>query len=331
MGELDEIERIGSGDIPDGEERNKVLSCFNDPDKEFLVKNALYQRLENINPEVQNGLSIEKLNKLWQKIEAKSHAKSGSFKLQMLYWGAAILILGFFIGNFYRASDQKNGNDTFCTAVAPKGSVSEITLPDSTHIFLNSGSRIRYASSEKNNLREVYLEGEAWFKVKKSAITPFVVHTGTYDVRVMGTEFNVKTYDEENEVVTTLEQGSIQIESGGKFKLEKNIRLVPGEQLVLNKATKSLTLSHVKPENYSAWRDNSLVFNNIEVKDLIVLLERRYDVDIDIIDQEILAYHYDGVIRSESIFKVLDILEKTLPIKYVIKDQKIKILKRLNN
>jgi ferric-dicitrate binding protein FerR (iron transport regulator) len=216
----------------------------------------------------------------------------------------------------------------YYTAVAPKGSVSEIILPDQTVIFLNSGSEIKYASGLNAKTREVFLKGEAWFNVEKSEEVPFIVHTPFYDVRVLGTEFNVKAYAEDADVVTTLEEGTIRIEPAKNFKTEKNIILQSGEQLVFNKQQKTLHVKQVNPRIYSSWKDNKLIFINMSLEKLFTLLERKYGVEIEVPDKSILKYHYDGTIKNETIIEVLNILQKTLSIEYEIKDQKVRILKK---
>ena len=79
---------------------------------------------------------------------------------------------------------------------------------------------------------------------------------------------------------------------------------------------------------FTAWKDNKLIFINMNLKELIVVLERKYGVDIEITDNIILDYHYDGAIKNETILEVLDLLKETLPINYKIEDQSILITKK---
>jgi ferric-dicitrate binding protein FerR (iron transport regulator) len=245
-----------------------------------------------------------------------------------MYLTAAALILGLIVGVLIPKGLFQPGKASFYTAIAPPGSVSEAVLPDSTHVFLNAGSTLRYAPVAGNEVREVFLEGEAWFDVKHSKKIPFIVHTGFYDIRVMGTKFNVKAYKEDDEVITTLENGKVQAESAGSFRMEKAVVLMPGEQLVYKKQDHSLEVNRVSPPVYSSWKDNKLIFINMSLRELIILLERKYGVDILVADQDILNYHYDGTIKNETIVEVLNILQETLPVYYEINDQTIKILKK---
>jgi ferric-dicitrate binding protein FerR (iron transport regulator) len=203
-----------------------------------------------------------------------------------------------------------------------------MVLPDNTIVYLNAGSQLKYAIEEQNGKREVFLEGEAWFDVTQNEKKPFVVHTSFYDVNVTGTQFNVKAYKNDAEITTTLEEGSVQITSSENFKLPENIALRPGEQLVYSSAKKAIDVKNVETRMFTAWKDNKLIFINMNLKELFVVLERKYGVDFQVTNNVILDYHYDGTIKDESILEVLDLLKETLPVKYKIENQTVLITKK---
>jgi len=238
---------------------------------------------------------------------------------------AAVLVLGLTIGMGFSLL-QKSDSLEF-TARAPGGSVSHLLLPDSTIVYLNADSEITYAHDAGKNRREVTLDGEAWFRVKGDPKKPFRVRTGFYDVVVTGTEFNVRAYRLDNQIVTTLVEGSVRISPTEDFKmnLEKNLR--PGQQLVYNREDHTIVTRKVDPRYYTSWKDNKLVFINMNLSDLVVLLERKYGVEIDVSDRSILQYHYDGTIKNEGILEIMDLLKITLPIEYQVVGQKIIITK----
>jgi ferric-dicitrate binding protein FerR (iron transport regulator) len=200
-----------------------------------------------------------------------------------------------------------------------------MVLPDGSIIFLNSDSRIRYSIDGEKGVREVFLDGEAWFDVEKNKKKPFVVHTPFYDVNVTGTQFNVKAYEADRHVTTTLEEGQVVIHSTENYQFTENVVLKPGEQIVLNKDSQELVLKEVNTKWYTSWKDNKLIFVNMDMKDLIVLLERKYGVDIEVKNKAILDLHFDGTLKNETIIEILDIIKKTLPINYKIVGQKIEI------
>lgn len=324
------LDQLRTGVLTDGGQK-EVLSLFHDPAQEYSLKNEIYRQLDNFEstPVISAGAD-EEFNRLWKRIES-DRLKAGTRPIKgnaIVYWAAAALIVGLLFGALLPKKLLHKQEEVFYTAIAPKGSVSETILPDSTHVFLNAGSSIRYAAGEGNEFREVYLSGEAWFDVKHSKKVPFLVHTGFYDICVMGTRFNVKAYREDDQVTTTLETGKIRVESALHFKVEKNITLLPGEQLIYRKRNHSMEVNKVNPPVYSSWKDNKLIFINMSLRELIILLERKYGVKIQVADSDILDYHYDGTIKNETIVEVLNILQETLPVYYEINDQTIKIKKK---
>lgn len=271
---------------------------------------------------------IAETEKEWTRFLSKIHKQvpANFFRfrtnLQIIFRIAAVFIIGVFIGGLvikYSVKDEL----VYMKSIAPKGSISQMVFADGTEVFLNAGSEIRYSPDAKQKKREVYLKGEAWFNVTKNKKNPFVVHTPFYDVNVTGTRFNVKAYEEDYESSATLEEGEIRISSSDTYKLAENIILKPGEQLTLDRRTKEINIRQVESKYYSSWKENKLIFLNMDFSELIVLLERKYGVEIKINDADILKYHYTGTIKSESILEILEIIKHTMPIQYKIEGQEI--------
>lgn len=310
------------------EQRQELLSLFHQADVEFSLKENLLDDLQKTSVPATNNQFFDAIfEKLWlrRKIEVKSRDFGTRLSVRFAQW-AAILVVGLFLGYYFDAF-KKASSPIYYTSVTPKGSVSEMLLPDGTHIFLNSGSKISYSVEGANNRREIFLVGEAWFQVAKMKEKPFLVHTSTYDIWVTGTSFNVKAYPEEKDVTTTLEEGHVSVKSSGNLKLAEDIMLKPGEQLIYNAESKNIRVQEVNTKWYTSWKDNKLVFVNMSLKDLAVLLERKYGIEIEIVDQGILDYHYDGTIKDETILEILEILKRTLPIQYRIVNQRVVIQK----
>lgn len=310
-------------------QRQEFLSLFHQSNVEFKLKENLLEDLNRTDNPLKNKQFFDAIfEKLWskRKIDVKSYYPTRQISVRFGQW-AAILITGLFLG-YYISSVKRESAPVYYTSVAPKGSVSEMLLPDGTHIFLNSGSEIKYTVDGSDHMREIFLTGEAWFEVAKMKEKPFLVHTSFYDVQVIGTSFNIKAYPEEAEVTTTLEEGSIGVKSSENLKLADEIVLKPGEQLTYNKELNKIQIHEVNTKWYSSWKNNKLVFVNMSLKDLAILLERKYGIEIEIADQSILGYHYDGTIKDETILEILELLKHTLPIQYQIVDQKIVIQKK---
>ena len=307
--------------------RQEMLALFHKPEMEFLVKEQLFEEMETIEVNETTSRELQKVfGRLWMKIE-KNTPKQKSIG-RILYATskiAAVLIIGLMCGISvsYLITGQKKVE--YYSAHSPKGSISEMILPDGSVIFLNADSHIKYSMQGEKGIREVFLEGEAWFDVTKNVKKPFIVHTRNYNVMVKGTRFNIKAYNSEKEITTTLEEGTVVIQSDENSRLANDITLKPGEQLVFNTEAGSAKIKTVNTKWFTSWKDNKLIFINMELKDLVVLLERKYGVDIDVNKKELMELHFDGTIKNESIIEILDIMKKTLPIDYKIAGQKIEI------
>lgn len=318
------------------QELDYAISLFEEPYQNLAIRPQLSKIWNEDDTEIYNTPSEEELNEVLNHIHNQINLngkKSKASKIRHLFMGvskiAAILIIGVIIGlfvNYFRKTEP-----VYYTSYAPLGSVSQMLLPDNTMVYLNAGSKLKYVFNSDSDLREVYLEGEAWFDVEKNENKKFVVHTSYYDVNVLGTEFNVKAYPEDDLVSTTLEGGSIQITSTDQFKIQNNQVLKPGEQLIYDKKDNKIELRKVNTRRYTSWKENKLIFIDMSLKELIVLLERKYGVDIKIDDKSLLDLHYDGTLRNETIIEVLEILQETLPIHYNIEDQEIHITKTNSN
>ena len=322
---IDHILQKGNSKSANESDRQKMFSLFHQAENEYELKGSLLEELNNTGiPDTISPDFTIIFEKLWGKIEKIKTQSKSKYLNTFIKVAVAAVFIGLLIG-FYFTSKNRNQEPVYYAAHSPYGSVSEVVLPDGSIIFLNSGSRIKYSIDGNKGIREVFLNGEAWFDVVKNRMKPFIVHTSFYDVNVTGTQFNVKAYETDNEVITTLEEGSVIIQSTDKFKLVKNVILKPGEQVVLDKDFKELTIKKVNTKWFTSWKDNKLIFVNMNMEEFIVILERKFGVDFEIKDEAILDLHIDCTIKNETIIEILEILKKTLPIKYEIVGQKIEI------
>jgi len=323
---IKDIIQKGASENADQQQRQQFLSLFHQPELENELKDHLLDELEQPAEVEENIPYFDRLfEKMWNNrpLQIGRATESHKWIIRLTQW-AAILLIGLFAGYLIN-SGEKVSKQVYCTSVAPMGSISEVILPDGSHIFLNSGSILKYSMEDSIGKREIFLNGEAWFQVAKMKARPFLVHTTSYDVVVTGTTFNVKAYPEEKEVVTTLVEGSVEI--GRVNTKESRTILKQGQQLVYNKESDKVSVGEVNTRMYTSWKDNKLVFVNMKLKDLAVLLERRFGVDIEIADPGIMDYHYDGTFKNETILEVLEILRHTLPVEYKIEGQNIVIQK----
>ena len=235
----------------------------------------------------------------------------------------------------------------FVETKTPKGSRSMVTLSDGTMIWINADTRLQYSVDYGVANRNVYLEGEAYFKVKNNKNLPFKVITTELSVTALGTAFNVKAYNNEETIETTLEEGQVRIDPLNDTRKTKDI-----ESVILNKNqnavyhkqagkiavrdkeaqiqnNKTLIPKELKPvpvkvitvidtKLYTSWKDSRWVFKNEKLSTLAPKLERRYDINIIFEDSSLLDYAFTGILQDESLEQVLKAIRYSAPIQYQI-------------
>ena len=210
-----------------------------------------------------------------------------------------------------------NGINLFSTN---KGATSNIVLEDGTHVWLNSGTTLKFPSSFVNQtVRQVEVIGEAYFEVVHNDKKPFVVQSNNSKVIVLGTKFNIKAYDDSPTVQTTLLQGAVRINSQKSSKL-----LNPGEQAVISNAGK-IDISTVQVDDYLVWRRGVIGFNNLTVEDILLELSHWYDIS-GVEDMSSNKEFYTGTLnKSKDLNSILNQLEKMSSTRLIIKERRIMI------
>ena len=200
-----------------------------------------------------------------------------------------------------------------------------VTLPDSTKVWLNAGSRFTYPRAFADaSTREVFLEGEGFFDVTENKSKPFIVNTSSVSIRVLGTAFNVRSYPDDNAVKTTLVRGKISLESEDNG--DSLLTLLPNQQVVFTRASKSVKLEkYVNTENYTAWRDGWIILDNEPFSEIAKTLERWYGVKIVMEDKNSLSCTFSGKFKDKTLEEVLDIFESTEGIEYELKGNTVTI------
>lgn len=204
--------------------------------------------------------------------------------------------------------------------VIPKGCEYKLLLADGTRVWMNAGSELSYPVAFDSVSREVTLKGQAYFEVAKSTV-PFIVKTEQMDVRVLGTSFDVMSYEDEPMVQVTLEEGKVQIHAGVRESV-----LVPGEQAVFVRGDSTLSVQQVNTGIYTGWRNGEFIFDNESFASVGRKLSRWYDIEV-VIDERLQNESLNGSLkRYESIQEFLNILQLTDEIKVVYHDDRVEIL-----
>lgn len=221
-------------------------------------------------------------------------------------------------------SPSGSSKDEFYSITVPYGAKSKVTLSDSTKVWLNSGTTIKYSYIAKNKIRKLVLNGEAYFEVAKMKGVPFVVETERLDVKVLGTKFNVVSYSEDPEINVTLLEGSIAL----KMDNDKNkeIRLIPNKSATFDKSTNLLKIKDVDASISTQWSQGVLIFDNEKLEQITHKLEREYNVKIDLGDALLNDSHFYGVFnKSQSIKDIFEIITLNNKLHYKMKGDTIKV------
>lgn len=234
---------------------------------------------------------------------------------------ASIIVLVFLSGIWFQTSVRNTRDLVYTTVKSPGGSKSQIVLPDSTVVWLNSNAEIKYPSFFSKTSRDVYISGECFFEVSKNLRKQFVVHCSELKVKVYGTSFNIKDAKNGQRLEVSLVEGKVQLLDK---KDESLCFLKPGEQFAYENHTGQIRrINNI--ENLSAWKNNVLAFENTPIEEVIQSLESWYGVKIRI-DKKISNKHsYTFRVKTESMKEVLDLISVITPIKYELDGEKVTI------
>lgn len=323
-----------------------VMSLDNVPE-EFIKEIKLLLEDQHTEPEKLNHFLQETLERAEHNVMPISSTRSKKSRYLTIAAVCAffVLIAGIFI------IKQKVTTEKALVAmneiVAPKGSKTEITLADGTSIWLNAGSKLIYPKNFSWDNREVYLTGEAYFKVIHNSKHLFVVHTPESDITDLGTVFNVKAYAGSLTTETTLIEGSVQVtlknnpamkimmKPKQKLVLHHNQDITSGSNATLKEQTSEPVFEVFKIIPYpqtndiveTAWVHDKLIFRDQRFSELAKEMERRYNVTISIKDESIQAYQLSGIFTTENIEQALYILQQIAPFKFKINNDRILITK----
>ena len=201
----------------------------------------------------------------------------------------------------------------------PKGGEYKIVLDDGTEIWLNSASELKYPAHFVGNERRVQLTGEAYFQVARNEAAPFIVETRDMDVKVLGTSFNVRDYQDENFLETTLVNGKVAFERGGNYSYLK-----PGEQLRLNKEDGKTTVETVDVLLYCSWKDGRFVFEKQRLEVIMNTIARWYNINVFYESSSVKDILFTGNIKRYSdLEQVVNMLKLINKIDIEIKDRNV--------
>ena len=298
--------------------------CNNDKEKELkhLLLRQFYELLPEDDEDKKDLDHI--LYKIHYEINTKIAERKGRKFARLLNWslriaGIVLLPLAIFWG-VKGYLNNSSGNETWIEIKAPAWTRAQFSLPDGTTGWLYSNSCIKY-NGNFNTDRKVTLTGEAFFDVFKDKTRPFRVITDEIVVKVLGTRFNIASYENEKNIEVVLEEGEIELDDE---KRNNSLIMHPNELVVYDKTLKDFSTEVVEPNKYISWTEGKLVFRNDPVNIIARRLERWYNIDVEVKGCLNNDLRLRATFIDEGLEEVLDLLKRSLPINYKIENRDIK-------
>lgn len=313
------------------DDKNKI-------EDEFVCREAL-RILESMRHPDVSDLADDSKELVFDRIRDKVKAESircvnrNKRRITWLFLKAACigLLLSLSVGAGYwigYEKDKKVQAGVPAEAITPLGVVSRITLSDGTIVTLNGGSKLTYPTLFFGKERHVTLSGEGFFEVAKDHSHPFIVSSDKLSVRVLGTKFGFKSYKEDAHTMITLAEGSVKAIPLSK-KAEAGIILEPNQQLVLDNHTGEFLCRNVDTKEYVSWKNGELYFRNNTLEDITRILERKFNVTVRILSDELRnECYYAHFVHGENAGQILKLLSFKRPWSFENKKDTIEIKKK---
>lgn len=336
-------------------EKEAVREWLADPENKLLARSSMEHHWESIQSSKQRmEVDVERLlAKTQQKIAGlniitpanekapiqRNYRKTKTFLKIAAIWIGFLLTLSAVIFFLADSKDQTQFSITSNEVVKPgikteevkssSGQIVDYVLSDGTKVSLNAQSSLTFpVDFSSRATREVILKGEAFFDVAEDKNHPFIVKTQSVNIVVLGTAFNLKSYEGDPTIETTLIHGKVVIENNNGPMNEK-VELRPNQKAIFSHATEKITLVDVTIKEPTKWKNESLEFEDDAFYDVIKSLERWYGVTIDMEDESNLNCRLTAKIDKESLSETLEILKSLTGIRYRIVEQNVFIEGRI--
>ena len=304
---------------------NKTIKNISREIEDFL---EFRNGLNSENKKLEAGLILDEIKKVdvdtaFHKVTSRIIAQSQTTQIVTTITRiAAVLtlpLLAFTIWSLFLQQDKSatpnvvQNEITWHEIQSPAGIRSHVVLPDGTDLWLNAESKVKYSIPFTRENRQVEVTGEAFLKVVKNEKAPFIVNAGAASVKVLGTQFNVKAYPEDEQLEIALTEGSIEFNGSTADGKKAAATLIPNDFLAMNKTTGKFRLENKNLNKHILWVKNIIIFDETCMPEVAKTLERWYGVKVVVADAEINKYRFTTTFENESLFRVLELLELSSP------------------
>lgn len=235
-----------------------------------------------------------------------------------LFWFrriAAILVLPLLVSTLFLAN-KKEPIEEIEIRTNP-GMIAKIKLPDGSLVWLNSQSYMKYPRKFKGDIREVEIDGEAYFSIQKNKSKRFIVNT-PFDLKaeVLGTEFNIEAYKNSKQVTTTLVSGSVKLSFQGKSNKRESITMKPNDKIAYHAWSKKILAEKSSVPTDTAWKDGLIIFRDTPLEEALKILSKRFNAEFIVKNTHLYDNSYTGTFDAQHLDLVLEHFRISTDIQY---------------
>lgn len=307
-------------------EAHRIMELFRSPQHLEEMGKEMDRIWESAEVEEMTSLQQERYKEEARILLNRVRKQERKFPWASLLKYAAVLLLVFSAGwAIYRFSDTGGlRRDTVCMEEVrvKNGERKEVVLPDGTKVMLNAGSYLKYPERFAPDSRRIEMDGEAFFDVVHEEGRPFVVSTKDADIKVLGTSFDVKAYDTDEQIQVSVCTGKVQVDMADVM-----MRLLPDEQLVFSRKSGEVQKRNENARHATVWIDGGLYFNRTSINNVVKELERMYDCTIELSENVPRDSYIYGEHDNKSLEAVLKSIEYSTDIRHKKEGDKIVLYK----
>ena len=304
-----------SGNIPEEEEKRLAEWRESSPENEKLFQD--YRKIWDHSFSGNEWDTEAALGKIHEKIKNPSNEgdtkKEHGYRLFKPLMIAAVIIL-FVISSIILMFVRQEPVQLL--TIKTGSEKTEVLLKDGTRVWINKHTTFNYPDAFSGKERKVYLDGEAYFEVAKNSKMPFIVETGGYVTRVLGTSFNVRAYTRENEIKVSVAEGNVAVKSLKEDKSAEGVHLSAGEAAFVDKNHSRITKSSIQGQNVFSWKTETIEFRNTPLEKVTKEISEIYDTSIQVLQPALKELKYTGTFDSMKLEEIIGVLELTLELKH---------------
>ncbi len=259
---------------------------------------------------------FEKQQQVW----GRRSSFAVAFRIAAVF--ALIVLSGYFSLNHFGVLNGAASDSGKQEIITENGQQVKINLSDGTKVKLNAASKLQFSPESWEKSREVYLDGEAYFEVVPNPEKPFIVNTKGATVRVLGTSFNVNAWEADKEVRVIVAEGKVSFQSADST-INKEVILIRDQISSLKPGKAPTKPVFVDKDKYLAWLRNEMIFENTPLDEVMVHLQRRYNLDCELSESALGQRHLTATFKKESIDDILNIITLSLNMKYERTDRSV--------